>query len=82
MSYQITFIWKIFIFQIDVDEFRAIFEKSKNHYPDAPIVWLKELVQFLNQKVPIEVQDHVFASKPEGYPLNLVSFIYNFFRRY
>ncbi|XP_018577765.1 transmembrane protein 214 [Anoplophora glabripennis] len=57
---------------IDVDEFNSIFEKSKNHYPDAPIVWLKELVQFLNQKVPVDVQDHVFSSKPEGYPLNLV----------
>ncbi|KAJ8925970.1 hypothetical protein NQ315_009825 [Exocentrus adspersus] len=57
---------------IDVEEFKTIFEKSKNRYPDAPVVWLKELVQFLNQKVPIEVQDHSFSSKPEGYPLTLL----------
>ncbi|KAJ8935395.1 hypothetical protein NQ314_012813 [Rhamnusium bicolor] len=57
---------------IDIDEFNSVFEESKNHYPDAPIVWLRELVQFLNQKVPIEVQDPVFSSKPKNYPLNVV----------
>ncbi|KAJ8976095.1 hypothetical protein NQ317_008432 [Molorchus minor] len=37
-----------------------------------PIVWLKVLVQFLNQKVPIEAHDPVFSSKPKGFPFSVV----------
>ncbi|XP_050500167.1 transmembrane protein 214 [Diabrotica virgifera virgifera] len=57
---------------IDVNEFKDIYEKNRNHFPDAPIVWLKELLQYLNQKIPIESHDPVFASKPVNYPLNVV----------
>ncbi|XP_050295863.1 transmembrane protein 214 [Anthonomus grandis grandis] len=57
---------------INTDEFVQIFEKSKLSFPDAPIVWLKELTQFLNQKLPLEIQDPVFSNKPIGYPLSVV----------
>ncbi|CAH1163610.1 unnamed protein product [Phaedon cochleariae] len=57
---------------IDVKEFESIYETSKNRYPDAPIVWLKELVYFLNQKMSLEIQDPVFSSKPQGYPISAV----------
>lgn len=59
-------------FQIDPDEFRNVFQRSQTHFPDSPIIWLKELVQFLNQKMPHEIQDPVFTKKNEGYPLNMV----------
>ncbi|CAG9768719.1 unnamed protein product [Ceutorhynchus assimilis] len=57
---------------INPDEFSLIYERSKIAFSDAPIVWLKELTQFLNQKIPLEIQDPVFSSKPFGYPLNVV----------
>ncbi|CAH0550148.1 unnamed protein product [Brassicogethes aeneus] len=57
---------------INVEEFVQIYEKNRTLYPDTPIVWLKELVQFLNQKVPIELADPVFTNKQQGYPLNVV----------
>ncbi|XP_044265792.1 transmembrane protein 214-A [Tribolium madens] len=57
---------------IDVDAFKNVFEKNKSQFPDAPIVWLKELSWFLNQKLNVEVHDPVFATKPENYPLKIV----------
>lgn len=60
-------------FQISADELRKVFESSRVGFPDMPIVWLKELAQFLNQKIPVEVPDPVFKSKPFGYPLSAVS---------
>ncbi|XP_056635637.1 transmembrane protein 214 [Diorhabda sublineata] len=57
---------------IDVNEFKDVYEKNKNHFPEAPIVWLKELLQYLNQKVPIESHDPVFSTKPINYPLSVV----------
>lgn len=38
-----------------------------------PIVWLKELAQFLNRKVPVEIADPIFKNKPFDYPLSAVS---------
>ncbi|KAJ3646437.1 hypothetical protein Zmor_024025 [Zophobas morio] len=58
--------------QIDVEEFNNVFEKSRSHFPDAPIVWLKDLAHFLNQKINIELQDPVFTQKPRNFPLNIV----------
>lgn len=59
--------------QITADEFKNVFESSKASFPDAPIIWLKELVQFLNRKLPIEVSDPVFRGKSNEYPLSAVS---------
>lgn len=50
-----------------------MFESSKAGFSDMPIVWLKELAQFLNQKMPVDVPDPVFKSKPSSYPLSAVS---------
>lgn len=63
-------------FQIDVADFKSVFEKIKNQYPDGQIVWLRELVQYLNVKIPIDVQDPVFSTKPIGYPLSVVGFYF------
>ncbi|XP_023018558.2 transmembrane protein 214 isoform X1 [Leptinotarsa decemlineata] len=57
---------------IDAEYFQSIFDKTKNQFPDAPIVWLKELVYFLNKKLSLDVQDVLFLSKPQGYPLSIV----------
>ncbi|RZC43263.1 transmembrane protein 214-B, partial [Asbolus verrucosus] len=57
---------------VSASEFKSIFEKSRSYFPDAPIVWLKELTQFLNQKVSVELQDPVFTTKPQSFPLSIV----------
>lgn len=59
--------------QVDADAFKNIFEKNKSQFPDAPIVWLKELCWFLNQKLNVEVHDPVFSSKSQDYPIKIVS---------
>lgn len=57
------------LLSIDSEEFSSVYEHAKKAFPDAPIVWLKELTQFLNQKLPIEIQDSVFSNKAHGFPL-------------
>ncbi|KAF7279687.1 hypothetical protein GWI33_006848 [Rhynchophorus ferrugineus] len=57
---------------INSEEFKTLYEKTKKAYPDAPILWLKELTQFLNQKICLEISDPVFSSKPQGFPYNVV----------
>lgn len=59
--------------QISTEEFNLVYERSKTAFPETPIVWLKELTQYLNQKLPLEIQDPVFSNKPPGYPLSVVS---------
>lgn len=59
--------------QVSTEEFNLVYERSKTAFPETPIVWLKELTQYLNQKLPLEIQDPVFSNKPPGYPLSVVS---------
>lgn len=58
--------------QVDAVEFRNVLEKNQALFPEAPLVYLKELVLFLNQKAQVEVSDVTFGNKPAGYPLNVV----------
>ncbi|CAH1365193.1 unnamed protein product [Tenebrio molitor] len=58
--------------QIDIEEFKNLFERSKSQFPDAPIIWLKELSHFLNQRINLDVQDPIFISKPPKFPLLIV----------
>ncbi|KAG8184837.1 hypothetical protein JTE90_012086 [Oedothorax gibbosus] len=41
--------------------------------PGSSLIWLKELASFLNAQVDVPVEDPTFASKPIGYPANLLS---------
>ncbi|XP_015606404.1 transmembrane protein 214-A [Cephus cinctus] len=41
-------------------------------YPDAPLIWLKNVDAFLNASIPIERDDPLFDGKPPGYPLSVV----------
>lgn len=45
---------------------------NQTNYPDAPLVWLKTLVGFLNAKIPVEKDDPIFSGRPDGYPLSVV----------
>ncbi|KRT84526.1 hypothetical protein AMK59_2105 [Oryctes borbonicus] len=57
---------------INVEEFKNKFETNKTLFPDAYIIWLKELAQFLNQKVVIEVADPTFKNKAECFPYSAI----------
>lgn len=58
--------------QIKVEEFKKLYDDIKTRFADVPLVWLKECAQFLNQRLTVEVNDPVFKTKPEGYPLSIV----------
>ncbi|KAH1000815.1 hypothetical protein HUJ04_013100 [Dendroctonus ponderosae] len=58
---------------ISPEQFSIEYEESKRSFPDAPIIWLKQLTHFLNQKIPLDVKNPVFSNKPSGFPLNMPS---------
>ncbi|KAI4468656.1 transmembrane protein [Holotrichia oblita] len=57
---------------INVEDFKNKFETTKTLFPDAHLLWLKELAQFLNQKVTIEVIDPTFKNKAECFPYSAI----------
>ncbi|XP_014473777.1 PREDICTED: transmembrane protein 214-A isoform X2 [Dinoponera quadriceps] len=57
---------------IDVKELNNVLATSQARYPEAPLIWLKNLAAFLNVKIPIDKEDAIFSGKPKDYPLSLV----------
>lgn len=57
---------------IDHDELATIIATNKVRFSNAPLVWLKEVANFLNSKTQIEVDDPTFANKPTNYPLCII----------
>uniref|UniRef100_T1II59 Uncharacterized protein n=1 Tax=Strigamia maritima TaxID=126957 RepID=T1II59_STRMM len=58
--------------QIDVEELRSILLLDVQRFTDTPLVWLKDLVNYLNIKLNIQTKDVVFSGKPVDYPLSSV----------
>lgn len=58
--------------QINPAEVEEIFNKGQTHFPESPIIWLKDLVTFLNMKIPMEANDPLFIGRSEDYPANVV----------
>ncbi|CAK9807022.1 Transmembrane protein 214 [Anthophora plagiata] len=57
---------------INVDELQTVLTTSQTRFPEAPLIWLKDLAAFLNVKIPIDKEDAVFSGKPKDYPLSIV----------
>ncbi|XP_011495907.1 PREDICTED: transmembrane protein 214 [Ceratosolen solmsi marchali] len=57
---------------IDVTEVQNLLLNHQARFPDAPLIWLKILVAFLNSKITVEKDDPVFSSRPSTYPLILL----------
>ncbi|KAK9306615.1 hypothetical protein QLX08_002800 [Tetragonisca angustula] len=57
---------------INAEELYNIFTGSQNRFPEAPLIWLKDLAAFLNIKIPVDKEDAVFSGKSKDYPLNIV----------
>ncbi|GFU47562.1 transmembrane protein 214-A [Nephila pilipes] len=63
------------------DAFASISQEDvKNHIatlevlcPSSPLLWLKDLTQYLNIKLDVSVEDLTFATKPLGYPSTLLN---------
>lgn len=48
-------------------------ETNKVRFPDAPLIWLKDLVAYVNANIIPEKSDAVFSNKPDTYPLSLIT---------
>ncbi|XP_032669571.1 transmembrane protein 214-A isoform X1 [Odontomachus brunneus] len=57
---------------IDIKELNNVLATAQARYPEAPLIWLKDLAAFLNVKIPIDKEDAIFSGKPKDYPLSLV----------
>lgn len=57
---------------INAQELNELLATAQVRFPEAPLLWLKELNAFLNIKIPINKEDTIFSGKPKDYPLSLV----------
>ncbi|XP_076682530.1 transmembrane protein 214 [Andrena cerasifolii] len=57
---------------INPDELHDILITGQTRFPEAPLIWLKDLAAFLNVKIPIDKEDGVFSGKSKDYPLSIV----------
>lgn len=55
---------------IDPIELANIIATNKVRFSNAPLVWLKEVANFLNSKTQIDVEDPTFSNYPPTYPLS------------
>ncbi|XP_043285072.1 transmembrane protein 214-A [Venturia canescens] len=58
---------------INVDELNELLENDKLKFPDAPLIWLKDMVSYLDAKIPAEKDELGFLKQPETYPLSFIS---------
>ncbi|XP_020289025.1 transmembrane protein 214-A isoform X2 [Pseudomyrmex gracilis] len=58
--------------KINPQELDELLATAQVRFPEAPLLWLKELNAFLNIKIPINKEDAIFSGKPKDYPLSLV----------
>ncbi|XP_011869469.1 PREDICTED: transmembrane protein 214-A [Vollenhovia emeryi] len=57
---------------INAQELNELLATAQVRFPEAPLLWLKELDAFLNIKIPVNKEDVIFSGKPKDYPLSLV----------
>ncbi|XP_051174489.1 transmembrane protein 214-A [Leptopilina boulardi] len=57
---------------INASEVEEILIAGQTRFPGAPLIWLKDLVAFLNMKIPLEVIDPIFSGRPDDYPASVV----------
>ncbi|XP_014296425.1 transmembrane protein 214-A [Microplitis demolitor] len=57
---------------ITVDQINELIETNRVKFPDAPLIWLKDLVSYLNANIS-EKEEITPATKPDTYPLSLVT---------
>ncbi|KAF5269091.1 hypothetical protein FQA39_LY18924 [Lamprigera yunnana] len=57
---------------INIKELQTIIEDRQSLFPDAPLVWLKDIVKYLSQHIPVDISDPTFTKHPDGYPFSIV----------
>lgn len=50
----------------------SIITTNKVRFSNAPLVWLKEVANFLNSKIQIEIDDPTFSNYHPNYPLSAI----------
>lgn len=70
--YRVNVKYLQYFFQIDATELATIITTNKIRFSNAPLVWLKEVANFLNSKTQIEIDDPTFSQHPALYPLSVV----------
>ncbi|CAG9564224.1 unnamed protein product [Danaus chrysippus] len=55
---------------LDLSELGNIITTNKLRFSNAPLVWLKEVANYLNSKIPMDVEDPTFLNNNAGYPLS------------
>lgn len=36
------------------------------HFPDSPLIWIKDIAYYINDKLQFEPEDPFFTNKPDG----------------
>ncbi|XP_068620080.1 transmembrane protein 214 [Battus philenor] len=57
---------------IELSELENVITTNKIRFSNAPLVWLKEVANFLNSKMQIEIDDPTFSTYPSSYPLSAI----------
>ncbi|XP_074113094.1 transmembrane protein 214 [Cotesia typhae] len=57
---------------ITVEQINELIETNRVKFPDAPLIWLKDLVAYLNGNIS-EKEEITPATKPDTYPLSLIT---------
>lgn len=57
------------VYEIDLTELASIITTNKVRFSNAPLIWLKEVANFLNSKIQIEIDDPTFSDYNPNYPL-------------
>ncbi|XP_015436435.1 PREDICTED: transmembrane protein 214-A [Dufourea novaeangliae] len=57
---------------IDPNELSTVLTNDQIRFPEAPLIWLKDLAAYLNLKIPLDKEDTIFSGKPKDYPLSIV----------
>ena len=55
-----------------IDDFDKLLADDRAKFPNAPVIWLKDLASFLDTRVPPQKDDPGFQSKADTYPLDLL----------
>ena len=53
-------------FQIRVNDFKKAIESTMTHFPDSPLIWIKDIAYYINDKLQFEPEDPFFTNKPDG----------------
>ncbi|XP_011310614.1 transmembrane protein 214-A [Fopius arisanus] len=55
-----------------VEKINELLETNRMRFPEAPLIWLKDLVAYVNRTITQDNPDFIFQSTSDTYPLSLI----------